>query len=170
MVKSKKNKIVCNSSPIINLSKINRLDLIEKIYKQIIIPCAVFDELVVKGNTKDHVSEIKSLIDIDVIIVKKVKNLGLINLLRKDLDYGESEAIALAQEIKADLIILDEKDARDIASIYDLKKTGFLGILIKAKEKGFVNSVKENIDLAINEGFWIDDNLYNFILTKIDEE
>ena len=71
---SKNIKIVSSASPIINLSKINRLDLLEKLYQKIIIPGAVFKELIVKGHDKENIPAIKSLIDnniIDVLIFDK---------------------------------------------------------------------------------------------------
>lgn len=137
MARNKKTKIVSDSSPIINLAKIHRLDWIEKLYQKIIIPRAVFEELIVKGHEKEDIAGIKSLIDTNIIEIQEVKNTELIRFLSKDLDYGEAETIALALEIKADLVLLDEIDARDIADICNLKKTGFLGILIKAKKNGF---------------------------------
>lgn len=172
MPKSKQDKdqkIVCNASPIINLSKINKLDLIEKLYKKIIIPGAVFKELIVRGHDKENIPAIKSLIDNNIIYVQEVQSNALVRALEKDLDPGESEAIALAAEINAEFIILDERDARETAEIYNLKKTGFIGILMKAKQKGFIDSVKKYLDQAIEKGFWIDEKLYGAIIKKINE-
>lgn len=140
---SKDIKIVSNASPIINLSKINRLDLLEKLYQKIIIPEAVFKELIVKGHDKENIPAIKSLIDNNIIDVHEVQSNALVKALEKDLDPGESAAIALAAEINAELVILDERDARETAEIYNLKKTGFIGILMKAKKEGFIDSVKK---------------------------
>ena len=165
----KDRKIVCNASPIINLSKINKLDLIEKLYQKIIIPGAVFKELIVKGHDKENIPAIKSLIENNIIDVQEVQSNALVRALEKDLDPGESAAIALAAEINAELIILDERDARETAEIYNLKKTGFIGILMKAKQKGFIDSVKKYLDQAIEKGFWIDEKLYQTIIKKLNE-
>jgi predicted nucleic acid-binding protein len=167
--KSKHIKIVSNTSPIINLSKINRLDLLEKLYRKIIIPGAVFKELIVKGHYKENIPAIKSLIDNKIIDVLEVQSNALVIALEKDLDPGESEAIALAVEINAELVILDERDARETAEIYNLKKTGFIGILMKAKKEGFIDSVKKYLDQAIERGFWINELLYHSIIEKINE-
>jgi predicted nucleic acid-binding protein len=166
---SKDQKIVCNASPIINLSKINKLDLIEKLYQKIIIPGAVFKELIVRGHDKENIPAIKSLIDNNIIDVQEVQSNALVRALEKDLDPGESAAIALAAEINAELIILDERDARETAEIYNLKKTVFIGILMKAKQKGFIDSVKKYLDQAIEKGFWIDEKLYQTIIKKLNE-
>jgi predicted nucleic acid-binding protein len=166
---SKHIKIVSNASPIINLAKINRLDLLEKLYQKIIIPGAVFKELIVKGHDKENIPAIKSLIDNDIIEILEVQSNALVRALEKDLDPGESEAIALAVEINAELVILDERDARETAEIYSLKKTGFIGILMKAKKQGFIDSVKKYLDQAIARGFWINELLYHSIIEKLNE-
>jgi hypothetical protein len=169
MAQNKNNAVVSNSSPIINLSKIDCLFLLEKIFKKVFIPYAVYDELVVKGSEKEFSYNIKSLIDDKVLIINEVKDKPLVKALNKDLDFGESEAIALAIEKKANLIILDEIEAREIASIYNLNKTGFIGVLIKAKKMNLIESVKMYLDLAIEKGFWINETLYEKILRQMSE-
>ena len=169
MEKKKKIKVVSNSSPVIGLAKINRLDIIEKLYQEIIIPGAVFDELITKGRDKEKTADIKRLIDRNIVTVQEVTNSELIRALRKDIDYGESEVIALALELQADLVILDEKDGRDIAEFYNLKKIGLLGILIRAKERRLIPSVKEYMDRLINAGFRIDEKLYELIVSSLEE-
>lgn len=64
---------------------------------------------------------------------------------------------------------MDEKDARDLAEFYNLKKIGLLGILIRAKERGLISSVKEYMDRLINAGFRIDENLYELIISSLVE-
>ena len=172
MPKSKKDtsqKVVSNASPIINLSKITRLDLLEKLYQKVVIPNAVFYELVVKGHDKEYSPAIQSLLDNKVLIIQEVQSNALVKALEQELDPGESSAIALAVEINADLVILDERDARETAEIYNLKKTGFIGILMKAKQRGFIDSVKKYLDQAIEKGFWIDEKLYHLIIEKVNE-
>ncbi len=165
----KSPKIVSNTSPIINLAKIDKLDLIEKLYQNIIIPAAVYKELIMSGQDKENIPAIKSLIDNKIIYVQEIQNSALTRALEQDLDPGESETIALAVEINADLVILDEREARETAEIYKLKKTGFIGILLKAKQKGFIDSVKKYLDRAIEKGFWIDERLYRSIIKKLSE-
>lgn len=165
----KSPKIVSNTSPIINLAKIDKLDLIEKLYQNIIIPAAVYKELIMSGQDKENIPAIKSLIDNKIIYVQEIQNSALTRALEQDLDPGESETIALAVEINADLVILDEREARETAEIYKLKKTGFIGILLKAKQKGFIDSVKKYLDRAIEKGFWIDERLYRSIIKRLIE-
>ena len=105
----KETIVVSNTSPIINLSKINQLGLIEKLYKKIIIPGEVFKELMVKGQEKENISAIKALIDGHIINVHEVKNILSIKVLEKDLDPGESAAIALAAETNAARFLSDAR-------------------------------------------------------------
>ena len=153
--------IISNSSPLINLSKINKLGIIEKLFKRIIIPEAVYKELIIQGSAKIESNKIKKLIEIGIIEVKKVKNINFVKALEKDLDFGESEVIALALELNSDLIILDETDARRNADLFNLRKVGFIGILLKAQNDGFIDNADELLDLAIEKGFWINRNLYS---------
>ncbi|HDO22982.1 MAG TPA: DUF3368 domain-containing protein, partial [Nitrospirae bacterium] len=90
---------------------------------------------------------------------QKVKEQTLVKLLTVSLDTGESEVIALSIETGADLILLDDSEAREIARLYGFKITGTLGILLKAKKDGKINSLKTILMQLKETGFWIDDDL-----------
>jgi len=165
----KHNRIIFNSSPVINLTKIRRIDLIKNLYGKIYIPHAVYEELITDASDKKYIEDIKGFIEEKIIEVKEVKNTSLVKALKKDLDTGESEAIALALEMEGYLIVIDENEARKIAEIYGLNKTGFIGMLVKAKKEGYIPSVMECLDLAIDEGFWIHQKLYKEILEILKE-
>ena len=101
--------IVSDTSPIINLAQIDLLYLLPKLYGQIIIPYAVYDEIVIKGVNEPGSHEIKTA---DWVSVKNCKNIQLLNELRGELDGGEAEAIVLAIELNADKILMDEQIGR----------------------------------------------------------
>jgi hypothetical protein len=87
-----------------------------------------------------------------------------------DLHRGESEVIALAIEQNADLILLDETDARQVAATFGLKKTGVIGILIKARVEGKIGSLRLELNNLIDTmGFFIDDGLYRQALLSVNE-
>lgn len=127
--------VVSNTSPIINLAGIGHLDLLKQLYGRIIIPQAVYQEIVVTGAGEAGANEVKRL---EWISTYTATDPALVNSLSVELDPGEAEAIACALELKADLLLLDEKRGRLIAQRLGLKFIGLLGLLIEAKHKGIV--------------------------------
>jgi len=82
-------------------------------------------------------------------------------LLERELHRGEAEAIALAVERHPEIIFLDKLEARRVADVYGLRKTGVIGVLIRAKIEGKVVSLRKELDrLRSQAGFWIGDEIY----------
>jgi len=159
--------VVSNSSPIMNLAIIGQLHLIQKLFGEIIIPKEVWAELIIEGKGKPGTNEIEKAKWIKIV---KVKNDSLVKTLTKDLDVGESAAIALAIERKANLLLLDETDARNLAEFYNLTKTGVLGILMRAKKRSLIKQIKPMLEkLRIQAHFWIKPDLYDAILSEMGE-
>ncbi|WP_297453034.1 DUF3368 domain-containing protein [Persephonella sp.] len=130
-------KVVSNTTPILSFIKLNRLDILRNIYKEITIPEAVFKELE-EGKHKYYINIFKK----DWIKISKASNKRLVKQFEEILDTGEAEAITLALELKADLLLMDEKIGRKIAEEQGLKISGTIGILLKAKEEGIISEVK----------------------------
>jgi uncharacterized protein len=83
-------------------------------------------------------------------------NKAVVRFLQKELHIGESETIALAVELNPDIVFLDESEARMTARIYELKISGVIGVLIRAKREGRISSLREELDKLRNDaGFWI---------------
>jgi len=163
-------KVVCNSSVLISLSAIGRLNLLRKIFTkdEILIPNAVWKEVVLDGGERQGVQEVKSA---EWIHRESVKDTTMVKTLQAYLDLGEAEAITLAKETGATLIVLDEKDAREIAERLDLKLLGTIGVLIRAKRKGHVQSLRDELDLLKDKGkFWITEELYKEALREEKED
>ena len=163
------SKIIFNSSPLINLAKTNSLYLIEELFGQVIIPSAVRTEVIDQARDKDESSGIEKLIENNIIVTKEVENQTVVKTLRSHLDFGESEVIALALEINADLVVIDEMEARETADNLDINKTGFLGIIIKAHNKDIIDSGIDLIDSAIEQGFYISNSLYDILVKRLSD-
>jgi hypothetical protein len=136
---------VVDTSVLIALEKINLLELLCKIYVEIILPEAVAREF---GTPT-----------IDCYRVKKVES-PLVKLLATDLNLGkgESETIALASQAGA-RIIVDDLKARGIAETLNLKVTGTIGVLLKAQELGFVQNAREKVKELREKGFYVSEEL-----------
>ncbi len=160
-------KIISNASPLIALSNIGQLELLNKLFQKIIIPKAVYQEVVDEGDGKPGAVEVKKAVN-KWIEVKEVKNLDEVKALRALLDYGETEVIVLAQEIKADLLILDNKEPRIFAKHLGFRLIGTIGVLILANEKGFLKNPLEKIFELREKGFYISDRLLKEIIKQLD--
>ena len=148
--------IVSNTTPILSLYKIGKLDLLKALFDQVLIPTAVFNEINIIGKKGYNV-----LNTVEYVKVKNIQNTLAADLLQSQLDYGEAEAIVLARELKADILILDEKKARKIAQTTSQTVIGTIGILQLAKNKGLICDMRTNLDSLIEEGIWIDKKLYH---------
>ena len=157
---SQMRKVVSNTTSIIALSEIGRLNLLKDLFSKIYIPQAVFDEIknepaytMVRDN-RDWIEIVDINADQDIMKMYKSK-----------LHAGEVESIVLAQSIGADLIILDDYAARKTAQYLGLCITGTMGVLIKAKQEGLIDRVKPLIEGLIGHGLFISDRVKQEILS-----
>lgn len=156
-------KVVSNTTPIISLLKVNKLGILKELYKEVYIPTEVFNEIE-KGKHKFYYQNLKEIDWIKIVSIKHRSSLDYF----LDLDKGEAETIVLAKEINAQLVIIDEKIGRFYAKHSDLKITGTLGVLLKAKQIGIVKNIKPILAELKERGIWLNDKLINqaLILAK----
>lgn len=159
--------IVSDTSPINNLAAINQLHLLHQLYGTVLIPEAVFRELIDPSFPVAGATEAQTF---DWIQTLTLSDHTLVEALSNELDIGEAEAIALAVEIQADQVLIDERRGRLVATRLNLRYTGILGILVEAKSQGLIAKVKPLLDALVNEaGFWVAEPLYNSVLRLVDE-
>ena len=161
-------KVISNASPLIALSQIERLNLLKEIWGEIIIPKAVYNEVVLKGKRKPGVKLIEKAINEGWIKIFKIKNEQQVKTLMSILDYGEAEVIVLAQEIQAQLVILDNREPRLFAFQIGIKVIGTIGVILKAYEKNLILNPLDEIYRLRNYGFYISNNLLNYIKTILE--
>lgn len=146
-------RIVSNTSPIVALDHLGELDLLRKIFDGVIlIPSAVSRELA--GRTLPEWFEVRDL-----------RQPLSARALEAFLGAGESEALALALEVEADLVLLDDKAARRVATQLHLTAVGTLGLLLKAKEAGLIPSIRPKLETPRTLPFHISPRLRENILT-----
>lgn len=161
--------VVSNTSPVMNLAVLGLLDLLRQQFGEVIVPEAVIEELRLDTDFPGT-ENIRRAISEGWLRKGKVENQQVVLALRRELDNGEAEAIALALQLKANLILMDERDGRSLAKSMGLTPIGVLGVLIRAKQDGSVSSVREILSRLRNEaGFYITDDLMQNILLEIGE-
>jgi predicted nucleic acid-binding protein len=158
-------KIISNTTPILSLLKIDKLDLLKELYGTVIVPFAVYQEIE-EGKEKPYYQDLTLL---DWIEILNIKNPNSREFLI-DLDDGEAEVLILAKEINADLVILDEIMGRRYAKQYNIKITGTIGILLKAKENGLIPSIKNLMSELVEKGTWLNPKLISKVLKMANEE
>ena len=162
--------VVSNTSPILNLAIIGELTLLREQFGVILIPNAVLEELQVESNLPGS-QAVREAVNAGWIRIETVKEDPLVRAMQRDLDRGEAEAIALALQVNAEWILMDERDGRKSAKSMKLNVVGVLGVLLKAKREGKLKSLSHAMnDLKEKAGFYVQDDLYSAILQKGNEE
>ncbi len=154
--------VVSDASALINLARIGELDLLRRLYGELLIPEAVWREVVVEGAGQPGAEEVGAASWIET---RDVANENLVRALRQDLDAGEAEAIALALEVGADLLLMDERLGRETAQHLGVRYVGLIGVLVAAKRSGVIDAIKSRLNrLREGAGFRVSDALYARVL------
>ncbi|MBQ9031493.1 MAG: DUF3368 domain-containing protein [Parasporobacterium sp.] len=151
-------KVVVNTTPIIALSDIGYLHLLKKLYGEIIIPQAVYDEIL----SEPALSDVK--MNRDWIRVEKIQDTSQKKMYKARLHAGEVEVMILAQEKNADLVIIDDNTAKKTAKYLGLTVTGTLGVLLKCKSSGYIEEVKPVLEKLEDNGLYISSSVKEYVL------
>jgi hypothetical protein len=136
--------VVSNTSPLYYLHRLRHLELLQKLYGEIVVPDAVVRELAAGRNEGHQVPDISNHAWICVQAVQVPAVIGLIT----DLGAGEAEVLALALERRECTVILDDRFAREVAKARSVRLTGTAGVLVKAKHSGLISCVAPLLDEA----------------------
>jgi predicted nucleic acid-binding protein len=148
------NVTVVDTSCLILFTKIDRLNLLHKLFGEIIITQTVADEF------KKSLPQWVKTVEVDA---SEMKGLATI------LDLGEASSIAFASSQDNPLLIIDENKGRKVAKEMEIEVTGSLGLLITAKQKGYLEAVKPVIAEIQQTNFRISEGLVHYVLEKVDE-
>jgi len=156
-------KVICNTTPFIALASIDRIGLLKDIYSSVITPKAVIEEVSAGGAIR-----VQNLASLDWIEV--VPNIVTVeNRILFQLDYGERQVVLNALELKADLVLIDDRSARNIAEYIGLQVKGTLGVLVEAKRKGLILSFREAALKMKEQGIRFSEELIYEIASNLNE-
>ena len=160
--------VVSDTSVLTNLAAIGQFDLLFRLYSSVHVAPGVLAELNAGGKPWPGSKEVDNA---EWIRRHEVGNETLVTALRSDLGRGEAESIALALELGADLILLDEREGRHAAQRLGLNTVGIVGILLEAKARGFIGAIRPPLDaLRTGAGFYLGEALYLTVLAEAGEE
>ena len=161
--------VVSNTSPVFNLAVVGRLSLLKAQFGKILIPPAVEAELAAARHLPGGPA-IGEAEEVGWIGVAGLGDSRLVRALSFELDDGEAAAIALALELGYDRVLMDEHDGRARAKAMGLQVTGVLGVLLRARREGSVDSVRAEMERLRSEaGFFIAPGLFQKVLVEAGE-
>ena len=153
--------VVADASPLIALARIGRLEMLRDVFGAICLPDAVWREVVEAGGDRAGAD---AVLHAGWIERRSVTDGTLVSVLRRDLGAGEAEAIVLAREVGAALVLMDERMGRAAAMRLGLRVTGLVGVLIEARERGLLADAETVIEaLHQRAGFWLSDELRRMV-------
>lgn len=153
-------KVVSDSGPILSFARAGRLDILRQLFGEIIIPEAVFTEITIGGKGKPGSAEVESGVWIKR---QQVGDRSMVNQLSAKLNLGEMEALALAAERDA-VLLIDEFEGRKEAERVRIEHFGSLRVLKEAKNRGIIPEIKPVLDALITAGTYISESLYQEFL------
>lgn len=161
--------VVSNASPLILLARMERFELLLQMFDRIVIPEAVYAEVVTNSPGRPGAVETQKAVN-DWIEVHPIQQMDLARSLLTKLGWGESEAITLALENNADLVLLDDRKARIAAEFMGLQVRGTVGLLIQAYRRGMIENLEQALDELKKAGVRISDAVYKAALNNKKEE
>jgi len=153
--------LIADSSALVALSIVNKLDILEKLFGDVYVPRAVYIEVTKENKAESY--KLKNYCEDRVLDIQASANFNI------TLGKGESEAIVLYSEQNADFLLCDDKKAKKFAQSFGLKVIGSLGILLKAKETELINEIAPLIEILRESQIFIDDKTYALVLKMAGE-
>ena len=159
-------KVIVNTTPLIALAGIGHLNVLEKLYGEVTIPRAVYNEICAKPDTECAKQLQQAL---DWIVIEDIVNTEAKMYYKTQLHDGEVEVMILAKEKQADLIIVDDNNAKKHAKYLGLPVTGTIGVLIKAKNLGIVSALKPLLERMLENHIYMSSALMQMCLEAVGE-
>jgi predicted nucleic acid-binding protein len=156
-------KIIINTGPILALvAALDGLDILRELYSQVMVSYEVFQEIMAGGSTGFGVKEFEQA----NWIIKRKNPSNISTYLSNSLDIGEASVIQIALDENIQNVCIDETVGRRIARLHNLKVTGSVGVLVRAKNEGFSISMRDAIQKMKQNGVWLSDEVIEFALNQ----
>jgi uncharacterized protein len=159
--------VVADAGPIIHLSRIGRIDLLPALYGHLLIPVLVYHEVVHKGRGLTGSVELQAAAWAET--VEHTPDPEMFSRLRSRIDAGEAAAICLAYDRRADLILSDDREARELARESGFQVQGTLGILMEAKRHGHISRLSPLLRELKAKRTWLSEHLIREVLRQVGE-
>ncbi len=152
--------IIGDSSALVTLSIMDRLDLLEPIFGKVYVPQAVYNEVTISD--KPQSIKLKNFLKDKIVTVD-------LTITQMGLGQGELEAIALYKHLNSDFLLIDDRRAKKFAQLNNVNVIGSLGVMILAKEKGLLESIRNDLEKLIDSDVFISESLINRVLANVGE-
>ena len=130
--------VVSDSTPLITLMKGMRLNILQDLFGEVLIPDAVYDEVTQNVKFQNEAEQIRNSSFIKKVTVTNLESVAMLQRAT-GLDRGESEAIIFADETHADILLMDEEAGRKVAMNMNLPLAGSMGVIIQARKSGLLS-------------------------------
>lgn len=158
--------VIADAGPIIALGIAGQLDILGQLFGRVVVPEAIYVEVVVQGRGRPGSSELARASWAERVVVTPPPDA----LLAEELGPGEAEAIALSVRRHADLLLIDERKGRRIATLaYNLHVKGTAGVLVLAKRRGLVPSVRPLLETMRAGGYYLAESLVDLAAREVGE-
>ncbi|MEM7129149.1 MAG: DUF3368 domain-containing protein [Chloroflexota bacterium] len=159
--------VVSDATPLIALAQIELLHFLSDLFAKVYVPRAVYEEITFHGTDRPGARIIGQA---EWIVVEEVAERSRVEYLLTQMDIGEAEAIVLAEEIQAELVLLDERKGRAVAQRLGLVIIGTAGLLLLLKEQGKIAQIRPFLDKLRMLNFRLSDNVYHQVISQAGEE
>ena len=150
--------IIGDSSALVALATMDRLDLLEKIFGKLYVPQAVYDEVSISYKAQS--------VKLKEFLANKVEVVNL-DISKMGLGQGELEAIALYKNKEADFLLIDDRRAKNFAKLNGINVIGSLGVMILAKDKGLIELIREDLEKLLDSNLFISQSLIDRVLFEV---
>ena len=153
--------LIADSSALIALSVVDKLEILERLFGEVYVPRAVYNEVSQENKTESH--------RLSLYCRDRVLDISSDINFNISLGLGESEAMVLYKEKNADYLLCDDKKAKKFARNFNIKVIGSLGVLLKAKEAKLITEIAPLIETLRTSQIFIDDKTYEIVLSMAGE-